>query len=458
MHLTTQTRGTCIIIGASIAGLLTAKVLAPYFEKILIIERDRLPGTPEYRSGTAQARHAHILLRRGLLGLERMFPGYTQNLLDAGAVMTNASRDWYNLFPMGAFPNFESSYEFICASRPLIEHTLRNSLLQQCSNISIRHRCTVSSITLSPGQPAQITFQPDDGIADHESITAELLVDASGRNSRTPEWLQQQGFGAVLETQVKPWLGYATRLYSNVSMPAGVKATVVMAKDPEMTRGGVLFPIENNQYICTLYGFSRDYPATDETGFMHYASSLRSDIIYNAIKHAQPLTDAKAFIKNESSYRHYAEQNNWAQGFLVIGDAVCSFNPIYGQGMTASVLAAEALSKSFKHGIPASAVKTAQLQRKIVRAYRDAWTISTNEDLRWPKTEGTKSGMLLRGMHRFTDWIGLAASTDRQIAYTYIQVLHMTATPLALLAPAMLLRLLISGFQFSIRKKKRENE
>lgn len=445
MDFTHNSHNTCIIMGASITGILAARALSAHFEQIIIVERDRLPETPEYRNGTAQGRHAHILLRRGLLGLEQMFPGYTQNLLNAGAVMTNASRNWYNLFPMGAFPNFESDYEFICASRPLIEHTLRNTLLQQCSNITIRDQCNVTGITLSPDHPARIIFQQKN--ASDENMTAALLVDASGRNSRTPSWLQQQGFGTVTETLVKPWLGYATRLYSNVSMPGGVKATVIMAKDPDMTRGGVLFPIENNQYICTLYGFSGDYPATDEAGFMHYASSLRSDIIYNAIKPAQPLTDAKAFIKEESHFRHYAEQQNWPQGFLVIGDAVCSFNPIYGQGITASVLAAEALAKFIKHGITAEATWAARAQRKIVSAYRNAWTISTNEDLRWPKTEGAKSDMLLRAMHRFSNWVGMAACIDRHIAFTYIKVLHMTTTPLALLTPIMLLRMLLSVFQ-----------
>ena len=445
MHPTHNIRGTCIIMGASIAGILAARALSTHFEKILIIERDRLPEAPECRKGTAQGHHAHILLRRGLLGLEQMFPGYTLNLLDAGAVMTNASRDWYNLFPMGAFPNFESDYEFICASRPLIEHTLRHTLLQQCGNITITDQSNVTRISLSQDQPAQITVQNKD--ASKADMTADLLVDASGRNSHTPNLLQQQGFGTVPETLVKPWLGYATRLYSSVSMPTSVKATVVMAKDPDMTRGGVLFPIENNQYICTLYGFSSDYPATDEMGFMHYASSLRSDVIYSAIKPAQPLTDAKAFIKDESRYRHYATQQNWPQGFLVIGDAVCSFNPIYGQGITASVLAAEALKKFVTHNMSAEANWARRAQRKIVQSYRAAWTISTSEDLRWPKTEGAKSGILLGIMHRFSNWIGKAACADQHIAFAYIKVLHMTATPLALLTPVVLLRMLMSVFR-----------
>ena len=434
-----------VILGASIAGLLAARALAPHFEKVLLLERDNLPNGPEHRSGTAQAQHAHILLRRGLTGLEQMFPGYTKKLVDAGAVMTNATRDWYSLFPMGAFPKFESDMEFLCASRPLIEHTLRATLLDQYTNVGIRGGCNVTGIQLSTHAPPQITFLPD-AEKHSENMVADLVIDATGRNSRSPYWLQQQGFAKVRETLVKPYLGYATRLFKNVTMPAGVRATVVMAKDPDMTRGGVLFPIENDQYICTLYGFSKDYPSTPEDEFLKFAKSLRSDVIYKGIVHANPQTPAKAFVKNESVYRHYAENEIWPQGFLVTGDAICSFNPIYGQGMTAAVIASETLAKTIQQSNAASVSWTKQAQRKIVNTYRAAWTISTNEDLRWPATEGSKAGFALRAMHRFSDLIGVAATHDQCVAYTYIKVLHMTATPAALLTPWMIARIFKARF------------
>ena len=435
-----------VILGASIAGLLAARALAPHFDRVLLLERDKLLDKPEHRSGTAQAQHAHILLRRGLTGLEQIFPGYTKKLVDAGGVVTNATRDWYSLFPMGAFPKFESNMEFLCASRPLIEHALRAILLDQCTNVVIQGDCSVTGIQLSRDASPQITFLPDGKKDSHENIVADLVIDATGRNSRTPYWLQQQGFAAVRETLVKPYLGYATRLFKNVTMPAGVCAIIVMAKDPDMTRGGVLFPIENDQYICTLYGFSKDYPPTDEAGFLNFAKSLRSDIIYRGIVHADPQTPAKAFVKNESVYLHYAENGAWPQGFLVTGDAVCSFNPIYGQGMTAAVLASESLAKTIQQSGAASAAWAKQAQRKIVNAYRAAWTISTNEDLRWPATEGSKAGFALRAMHRFSDLIGIAATHDQRVAYTYIKVLHMTATPAALLTPWMAARIFRAGF------------
>ena len=435
-----------VILGASIAGLLAARALAPHFEGVLLLERDSLPDKPDYRSGTAQAQHAHILLRRGLTGLEQMFPGYTKKLVDAGGVMTNATRDWYSLFPMGAFPKFESDMEFLCASRPLIEHTLRTTLLDQYANVVIQGDCSVTGIQLSTDASPQITFLSNGEKNSHEIMVADLVIDATGRNSRTPYWLQQQGFAKVREIQVKPYLGYATRLFKNVTMPTGVRATIVMAKDPDMTRGGVLFPIENDQYICTLYGFSKDYPPTDEAGFLNFAKSLRSDIVYRAIVHADPQTPAKAFVKNESVYRHYAENEIWPQGFLVTGDAVCSFNPIYGQGMTAAVLASESLAKTIRQSNAASVAWTKKAQRKIVSAYRAAWTISTNEDLRWPATEGSKAGFALRAMHRFSDLIGVAATQDQCVAYTYVKVLHMTTTPAALLTPWMVARIFKARF------------
>lgn len=435
-----------VILGASIAGLLAARVLAPHFDRVILLERDSLPNTPDYRNGTAQAQHAHILLHRGLSGLEALFPGFTEQLVKAGGVMTNAGRDWHTLFPMGAFPHFATDFEFICASRPLIEHILRTALLTQCNNVVIRDNSSVSEVKLSADAPPQISMLANNAKDKREYIDADLVVDATGRNSRTPTWLQQQGFGTVRETLVKPYLGYATRRYRKVSMPDGIRATVIMAKDPLMTRGGVLFPIEDDQYICTLYGFSKDYPPTDDSGFLNFSKSLRSDIIYQGIAQAEPQTSAKAFIKNESTYRHYAEQGAWPQGFLVIGDAVCSFNPIYGQGMTAALLAAEALALSINNTNPGTGAWTQPAQRNIVHAYRAPWTISSNEDLRWPATEGSKAGIMLRAIHRFSDLIGTAATRDHHVAFTYIKVLHMTSTPAALLTPLMLARILKSGF------------
>lgn len=434
-----------IILGASIAGLLTARALAPYFEKIVLLERDTLPNKPQYRSGTAQAQHAHILLRRGLIGMERLFPGFTQKLINAGGVMTNATRDWYCHFPMGAFPTFDSDVEFLCASRPLIEHTLRTTLLDQHSNIIVEDNCKVTGVELSARESPSVTFLTGSEKNLSERRAADLIVDATGRNSRAPQWLQQHGYDEIRETLVKPFLGYATRLYKNVTLPAGVRATLVMAKDPDMTRGGVLVPIEHDQYICTLYGLSKDHPPTSEAEFLSFAEGLRSEIIYRAVINAEPQTPAKAFIKNECAYRHYAEKGNWPQGFLVVGDAVCSFNPIYAQGMTVALLAIESLAKEVGRGSPASSTWAKSAQRKIVNAYRAAWTLSTNEDLRWPVTEGSKVGYSLRLMHRFSNWVGIAATHDKHVAYTYLKVLHMSATPAALLTPRMLARILTGG-------------
>lgn len=437
-----------IILGASISGLLAARALAPYFEQILLVERDCLADKPELRAGTAQARHAHILLQRGLIGFERMLPGFTQQLLDAGGVMTSATQDWYCLFPMGAFPQFESDMDFLCASRPQIEYTLRATLLRQHASITIRDGCRVTGIELSTAALPTVALQPSRENKASETIAADLVVDATGRNSQAPQWLRQKGFADTRQTMVKPYLGYATRLYKNVNLPAGIRATLVMAKDPDMTRGGVLIPIENDQYICTLYGLSGDRPPTEEAKFLEFAKGLRSDIIYKAIIDAEAQTPAKAFIKNECAYRHYAEKGIWPRGFLAVGDAVCSFNPIYAQGMTAALLAGESLAREFRNGYRTNAGWAGKVQRNIVKAYRAAWTLSTNEDLRWPGTEGAKKSYRLRSMHRFSDLVGKAATRNQGVAYNYLKVLHMSATPNALLKPLLFARILKAGLTY----------
>ena len=435
-----------IIIGASIAGMLAAKAMSDFFDEVWLLERDVLSDQPETRSGTAQAHHAHILLNRGLLEMEQIFPGLRQQLLAAGAIVTHATQDWYSLFPMGPLPNFDSDLTFLCASRPLIEQSMRTALLAACTNVRIHQHTKVLEVVLHVNNAPRVRVQTSPTTIDEWH--ADFVIDASGRNSHSPTWLRQAGFSEVEQIHIRPYLGYATRIYRGVTMPSPLRAAVVMAKDPDMKRGGVLFPIEGNRYICTLYGFNQDYPGIVDADFMKFAKSLRSDIIYQAIHQAIPESNAKAFIKKDSRYYLYAKQGDWPQGYLVIGDAVCSFNPIYGQGMTAAAMAAANLVQQLKKSHPLRAGFSRNTQRHIVRAYRAPWHISTNEDLRWPGTDGNgkSRGIGLRTLHKFSDRIAAAATRDHQLAYRYIKVLHMTATPLSLLSLKSLMSILKSMY------------
>lgn len=429
-----------IVIGGGIAGLLAASAVAPYFKEVKVYERDtRVQSLNEPRAGVAQGHHAHILLKRGLIGLERRFPGFSKSLLSAGAITTNASVHWASLFSAGFIKRFPSDLEFICAGRPLIEHVLRERVRQDFANIEILSGHTVESVALSEDRSPIIKLREGPRTAPDKE--ADLVLDASGRGSHAVEWLQAAGFPDVAEFAVYPNLGYASARFENVSFPTGTAATVVFAKDPDFPQGGVLFPIENGQFIATLYGMCGAHPPTDVDGFFRYAKSLRSDLIYTALRNAKQITPIKGFIKEKNSYRLFGGQRRWPRGFLVCGDAVCSFNPLYGQGMTSALLATEALADRLKSGRLNATRATRAAQRAIVSSFKSAWTIATNEDLRWPGTRGKREAAL-KMAHRFGDLIIRASTVDSQVAYTYLSVLHMTKEPAALLAPNILFRTL----------------
>jgi 2-polyprenyl-6-methoxyphenol hydroxylase-like FAD-dependent oxidoreductase len=242
---------------------------------------------------------------------------------------------------------------------------------------------------------------------------------------------------------VFPYLGYATRLFEKVSLDEPIRAAVLLADSGGLPRGGVMFPIEGGRHIVTLYGFSRDYPPTDEAGFLSYALSLRAPLIHNAIRHASPASPIHAFQKNEARFSRYGSAARWPMNFLVTGDAVASFNPIYGQGMTAALLAGEALRTALEAVEGEGRADALAIQRRITAAYRVPWQIARSEDLRWPATKWDGLRWPVRLEHRLGNMIGRAAACDPVVTQAYIEVLHLLRPPGSLVRPSMLWRILL---------------
>ena len=431
-----------VIMGGSIAGLLTAKVLSPYFSKIIILDRDQLFSNQQPRKGTAQAAHAHILLKRGLVGLDKLLPGFSQKVKSVGAVSTNATYDWQSLFPEGYLCRFKSDMELLCQSRHLLESTLREFVIENTPNLEIVENASVTHVDLYADQRPEIQYTLND---ENIHLHADLLVDCTGRNTKSPLHLKNAGFGDVPKKTISPYLGYATRTYKNITLKDNYRSALIMAKDPNNTRGGIILPIEENQYIVTLFGFSKDYPPGNESAFLAFANSLRADTVFNAIKNAEPSSEIKQFVKKDSHFHQYSKLKKWPQGFLAIGDSITSFNPIYGQGITTTITSAEILQKELLQYTSLEMFDLKSLQRKICQNYNLPWMIAKNEDLRWPGTEGEKANGLLKKMHGFSDMVARASTKDESVNYTYVSILHMMKLPTALLTPFMLYKIIKHG-------------
>jgi len=435
---------TAVIVGGSISGLLAATVLSPYFSRVIIFDRDTLADAKHPRKGTAQAPHAHILLQRGLLGLEHLLPGFIDILREAGAMSTSATNDWQSLFPKGFMARFESDIQLLCQSRYLLEQTLRSHVLDKLSNLEVIDSASVNDVQLASNENPTIHYTLNQHT---HSQQANLVVDCTGRNSKAPLYLEKQDFGQVPRKSISPYLGYASRLYKNISLPDQYRTTLIMANDPAETRGGVVLPIENNQHIVTLFGFSKDYPPSDALAFKAFAKNLRADTIYNAIKDADPISEIKQFIKNESHFHQYHKMKQWPKGFLTLGDSITSFNPIYGQGITSATIAAEKLKSLLNEASIFDNQQCKKIQTKLCQSYQLPWIISQNEDLRWPKTTGMKAGVILKMMHRFSDAVSQAGTKDRDVTYAYYSILHMTKLPTALLHPKILFKIFKHGLR-----------
>ena len=381
-----------VVIGGSIAGLTAARVLADFFARVTIIERDAFPQDVAFRSGAPQARHAHMLLPRGLAILEQQFPGLTGDLLDNGAVAIHPSRDvqifeemdWQR--PAGAV-----AHTSVASSRPLLETVVRRHLGK---HPRVRIMSATEAVGLSTGAGQRhvhgVRVRAREVGSQEEEIGASLVLDASGRASRAPQWLREMDYCPPQEWIIDAFAGYTTRLYRRPPHFAEEwKALQVRPSPPDHTRGGLIVPLEGDRWQVALVGVARDHPPTDAEGFVAFARSLPTPRLYEAIAAAEPLTSPYGYRHTANRMRRYDRMPCYLEGFLVAGDAAYMLNPIYALGMTAAVAAAPALEQALQQYVGSDSVNglAATFQRQLSHAVAPYWRLATRNDWYWPVTE-----------------------------------------------------------------------
>jgi 2-polyprenyl-6-methoxyphenol hydroxylase-like FAD-dependent oxidoreductase len=436
--------GHAAVLGGSMAGLLAASALARHFAQVTVVERDAAPAAPEHRKGVPQDQHIHVLLQSGATTLERFFPGLTQELVAAGAVTFDCGSDarWFH---HGVWKvRDRANVPLLAQSRPFLEWHVRRRL-SKLPNVAFVVGDAAELLTRANGQGRSevsgVRVRRRDGSDVVDDISADLVVETGGRGSHVPQWLEAMGYPKPPEENVVIDLGYATRTYQRP--PASERdwqMLLVYAKAPHGTRTGIVSPIEGDRWIVTLSGCLKDYPPSDDAGFLEFARSLERPDLYDAIKHAKPLSPITTIRFPAQRRRHYEKLRRFPDGLVVLGDAMCSFNPLYGQGMSVAALEAEALSDCLRERADLTGLPR-RFFRRAARIVDAPWMLATGADFLYPGAAGKRpAGTGVLGWYNVN--VLELSGQDPQVQAKFLEVMHLTRSPFALFSPAVLLPVL----------------
>jgi 2-polyprenyl-6-methoxyphenol hydroxylase-like FAD-dependent oxidoreductase len=430
-----------VVLGASMAGLLAARVLADSYGQVTVIDRDQLPHTSSNRRGVPHGRHVHALLARGQQALEELFPGLMAELVAHGAAAGDvlANGRWF----LGGhrLRQTHTGLVAVCASRPFLEGHVR-ARVRALPNLTILDRCDILGLATTPDgrrvTGVRALRRADGNAGTEEVLGADVVIDATGRGSRTPVWLQALGYERPETEQVRIGLGYATRTYRLPPDALGGDLGMLHGPTPEHPRGGALLLVEGDRWMVTVAGLLGDYPPTDRDGFLAFARSLRFPDIYQAIRDGEPLDDPVAFRFPASMRHRYERLPRFPDGLLMVGDAVCSFNPIYGQGMSVAALEALALRRHLRRGV---VPQPRRWFREIARVVDVPWDIAVGGDLVFPGVPGRRT-LKVRLVNAYLARLHAAAAHDAGLASAFMRVAGLVAPPQSLLHPTIALRVL----------------
>ncbi|WP_207386127.1 NAD(P)/FAD-dependent oxidoreductase [Protofrankia symbiont of Coriaria ruscifolia] len=448
--------GHAVVLGAGIAGLLAARVLSETFGRVTVLERDVLLDG-DSRRGAPQGRHLHGLLDRGRQIIEELFPGLTTELTERGAstIETLVGSRWYlrglrvRSTPTGLIS--------ILASRGLLEDVLRTRL-RKIPGVEFVERTSAAGLVAAPDAPDRIIGvrvarssravgdegpRPTDPGADEVDLTradpvrtqliyADLVVDATGRASRGPDWLAALDLPRPPEQRIDVDLGYASRFYRYRPGHLDDYRSIIISTMPGF-RGGGAVALEGDRWHITLAGMLGDHPPTDPAGFEAFARTLPVPDIYDIVTSTEALSDPVPHRFSGSLRRHYERLKNPPEGFLTIGDAVCSFNPLYAQGMTVAAQQVRALQDCLRAGGPNLPARFYQQAAHLVDV---AWDMANGADLRYPGVRGRRS-LRNRLVGPYAERVQVAAHQDATVARALMSMLNLVDAPTVLLRPAV---------------------
>ncbi|MFC5720535.1 FAD-dependent oxidoreductase [Streptomyces gamaensis] len=438
--MTTASTRHAVVVGGSPAGLLAAHVLSAHADKVTLVERDRFPAGPEHRRGVPQDRHTHVLLDSGQRALEELLPGILDELAAQGSPRVGMPEDivqWQNGRWIRRTP---STGYILTGSRPLTDWAVRERVLKNPRIETVENtEATGLAGDARRVRGVRLRERGTHPVGQGEYVLdAGLVVDATGRGSRAPAWLAAIGAEPPHEEYLETGLAYASRFYHARPADAALGFRgVYIVSNARQQSGAVLMPLEGDRWSLILSGLRGSEPPTDEAGFRDFAATLPHPLVHDWLREAEPAGPIHGFRKTANTRRRYDRPGRRPAGFLATGEALCAFNPVYGQGLAVSALSALALRDALAD--PRRVPTTRRVQRALSEAARPAWDISAGADKNVPGALGNV--MRPRTLDKPVDWymerLQRRACGNPEIGRVFRSVLHLNTPASALFAPAV---------------------
>ncbi|MGH3973705.1 MAG: FAD-dependent oxidoreductase [Pseudonocardiaceae bacterium] len=428
-----------VVLGASMAGLLATRVLTEAYRTVTVIDRDAMPEIGGHRRGVPQGRHVHVLYPRGRVVLDELFPGFTTHIVEAGAKLGDVLGNCRWLLSGYRLRQADIRVLGLFASRPFLEGQIR-ARVRALPGVTFLENTNIVGLTATADGRRVTGARVRGRDGETVDVPADLVVDATGRGSRTPVWLEQLGYQRPAESRADIGLGCATRTYRLRPGALGQDLLIGTGRTLDNPRLGALAAVEGGRHIVTLGGILGNHPPTDPAGFDAFAASLPFADIAEAIAGARPLDDPISFRFPASVRHRYELLPQFPDGLLVIGDAVSSFNPIYGQGMTVIANQALVLRRLLAHSAnTATRPDPNQYFRAIAKVIDPPWDIAVSADLSFPGVPGTRTGKIRMG-NAYLSRLHAAAASDVALGAAFVRVIGLVDRPEGLLRPDRALR------------------
>ncbi|MGW1404415.1 NAD(P)/FAD-dependent oxidoreductase [Streptomyces sp. NPDC002405] len=436
-------RPTAIVIGASAAGLFAAAALTEHAD-VTLLERDTLPDGPEPRRGVPQARHAHLVWSGGVRAFNDLVPGVVDGVVAEGGRLVHIMGDMVSRAPNEVwFRRFTSTHHRnLVSSRDLLDAVLRRHVLAD-ERITLRQDTTALALVGDADCVTGVRVRTGD---DTSVLTADLVIDASGRGSRAPQWLEDLGLPRVTEREVNAGVAYATRIYRAPGTTADADFPLVNVQaNPAQApgQGGIILPVEGGRWVVTLSGTRGGEPTSDPDAFVDFALGLGDPVIGELLKAAEPLGDVATTRSTANHRRYYEKLARWPDGFTVLGDAIAGYNPVYGHGLTVAAQGALAV-RDVLRTTPVTAPGLARrLQRVAARPVAAAWDLAVGQDAFYPGASATPPTAVERYLAAFVDRAVATGARNPRALGALLDVMSMEKPATRLFSPDMLVPMLL---------------